>query len=191
MTQQYTTDGHPYPPAPPSPEKPKEGLSKGVWAAITGGAVALVAIIVLVLVLAFGGDGDKNSDPAPAPAPVTVTASPEAPSPSPTRSAPAESKASSPQILSDAQFVGYILEERPVLAASMTDSAIVDLAKDSCERFDAGDTAMDVIYDSVAGLPSDAGEEAEAIGFVIGAGVQNYCDQHLERLTAELDRMNA
>lgn len=178
MTQQYTTDGYPYPPAPPAPEKKPGGLSKGVWAAIIGGAVALVAIVVLVLVLALGGNDDKK-EPEAAPAPVTVTATPEA--------EPRETKSSSTQILSDEAFVDYILEQRPVLSF-MSDEEIVDLAKDSCERFDEGESAMTVITDSVEGVTDK--DEAEAIGFTIGTGVQNYCGEHVERLEAELDKLN-
>lgn len=158
---------------PPS----KQERSIPTWAWITGGV--LVVALVVLLTLVFTG-GDKKSDETESTPSPTVTVTEKAPEPVPSREAgPTLEAAPEGNVQSKEGFSNFLRDMFPVLEG-YSDKEITDRAERACDMFDDGASFMDVVEDSVATAKS--GEEAEAFGGIVGAGVSIVCPEHTDKI---------
>ena len=83
--------------------------------------------------------------------------------------------------LTDGMFM-KLLRDNTTSFANFTDAEVVDLIQSSCDAFDRGVTAGQVLQVLIDN--SRTTTQARDLGFMLAAGVQNYCPEYIGELEA-------
>lgn len=123
----------------------------------------------MILVLGVTGCSDSGEKAEPAQPTVTVTVEAE---PAP------ETEMSE----DDAEriFLMVVKDEYPQFEGEEANQVLIDFANTTCDLLDNGGTVGDVVGLIESG--SSSPDEAEMFGYVVGAGMQAFCPEHMEKM---------
>lgn len=147
----------------------------------------VLGVVILGLIGSCNGVGDGKQDqtvPAKTPA---VSSSKAAAVPKPTLSPVVEKPVDTPvatgipneqtEAMMDAVFLSTVREMAPA-ATSVSDEILLQLARDTCAAFDAGNSAKDIVRE----LYLNAGDQKDNVAIVSGVGIGIYCPEYLNQL---------
>lgn len=92
-----------------------------------------------------------------------------------------------PQMTADEKFLEQMHASGNPYADTVSDSSMLEIGKQACTVLDSGYTVGEMITYLINNLDFQSADQAQFVGYLIGAGVRNFCPEYMTEVKAYLN----